>query len=128
MASATIGLSTGACVLILVSGIPIEYHLLLWTPYLALSSSMACRIFRAVLLGTIRDPQISTSEMVFIFKNTPAYSFSITDDRRSNDPSIPHENNGVNGVIDIKETVKALSMADVNVEMDISSCSQRSWV
>ncbi|KZP26738.1 hypothetical protein FIBSPDRAFT_696231, partial [Athelia psychrophila] len=43
---ATFGLSISACVLVLTSNIPNEYHLLLWTPYLALSSSMACRTFR----------------------------------------------------------------------------------
>lgn len=75
--SATVGLSVGACTLILAPGVPNEFHMLLWAPYLALSSSMACRVFRAVLLGTIEDPQISTTDIILIFRNTPAYNFSI---------------------------------------------------
>lgn len=43
--------------LILSPHIPGELHPLLGTAYFALASAMACRVFRAVLLGIIKDPE-----------------------------------------------------------------------
>lgn len=83
---------------------------------------MACRTFRAVLLGTIRDPQISTNEMVFIFENTPTFDFSITGEYRANDPAFPEQDHDAGGVVDIKLPVEPPSIELGDMEVDISSC------
>jgi hypothetical protein len=31
---------------------------------------MACRVFRAVLLGTIKDPQVNTAKLVSFYRST----------------------------------------------------------
>jgi hypothetical protein len=38
--------------------------------YFALASVMACRVFRAVLLGTIKDPQVNTAKLVSFYRST----------------------------------------------------------
>jgi hypothetical protein len=55
--SATIGAAIASTALILSPRIPGELHPLLGTAYFALASAMACRVFRAVLLGIIKGPE-----------------------------------------------------------------------
>jgi len=57
---ATIGVGIVSIVLILSRRVPEELHTLLCSVYFAISSAMACRVFRAVLLGIIKDPNIYT--------------------------------------------------------------------
>jgi hypothetical protein len=49
--------------LIISPNIPGEFHVLLCSAYFALASAMACRVFREVILGIIKDPQVSTSRI-----------------------------------------------------------------
>jgi hypothetical protein len=58
--SATIGVAIAATALILAPGVPADLHPILGSAYFALSSAMACRVFRAVLLGNIQDPSLNT--------------------------------------------------------------------
>jgi hypothetical protein len=46
--------------LIFSTSIPEEFHALLSSTYFALASAMACRVFRAVLLGITKDPRVNT--------------------------------------------------------------------
>jgi hypothetical protein len=48
-------------VFIFAPSVPGEIKPILGTVYFALSSAMACRVFRAVLLGIIKDPHINVS-------------------------------------------------------------------
>jgi len=72
---ATIGVGAVSVALILSPDIPEELHTLLCSVYFALSSAMACRVFRAVLLGIIKDPNINTVRLA-----RPAASDSPNDD------------------------------------------------
>jgi len=56
---ATIGLSIVFAALSLSPNIPPAYHAMLSIPNLALENSMACRVFRAVKLGFIKDHESS---------------------------------------------------------------------
>jgi hypothetical protein len=56
--SATIGLSIATCAMLVAPGVPAVYHATLAIPNLALENSMACRVFRAVKLGHIKDIQV----------------------------------------------------------------------
>jgi len=68
----TIGVAILAVALILSPSIPRELHPILGTAYFALGSAMACRVFRAVLLGVIKEPQLSTSQMLSLFPSGKA--------------------------------------------------------
>lgn len=57
---ATVGLNVATMVMILDPSAPPVYHAFLSLPNIALENSMACRVFRAIHLGTIRFPS-STS-------------------------------------------------------------------
>ncbi|KAF7977301.1 hypothetical protein HWV62_4277 [Athelia sp. TMB] len=57
----TIGLSLTTIGILLSSGVPAEMHSLLGPSYLALSSAMACRVFRMVILGVVKDSALSTT-------------------------------------------------------------------
>jgi len=54
---ATIGLSIVTCATLLAPDIPAVYHPLLFLPNIALENAMACRVYRAVRLGFIKNPQ-----------------------------------------------------------------------
>jgi hypothetical protein len=56
-ASATIGVAIAMTALIFAPGIPGTMKPVLGSVYYALSSAMACRVYRALLLGTLIDPQ-----------------------------------------------------------------------
>lgn len=64
--SATIGVAIAATALILAPGVPTDLHPILGSAYFALSSAMACRVFRAVLLGNIQDPPLNTAAITSI--------------------------------------------------------------
>ena len=53
--SATIGLSISFAIMLQVSSIPHMYQSILAIPNIALENTMACRVYRAVKLGFIRD-------------------------------------------------------------------------
>jgi hypothetical protein len=59
-ASVTIGVAILASVLIFRGNIPEGLRPILGTPYFALGSAMACRVFRVVFLGVTEDMQIDT--------------------------------------------------------------------
>src|SRR5882762_6344315 len=58
--SATIGFNIATCATILAPDIPDIYHPILYPTNTVVGNSMACRVYRAVKLGFIRNPQ-STS-------------------------------------------------------------------
>ncbi|KAG2077122.1 hypothetical protein BDR04DRAFT_1067709 [Suillus decipiens] len=57
----TVGLNVATMVMILVPSAPPVYHAFLSLPNIALENSMACRVFRAIHLGTIHFPETSRS-------------------------------------------------------------------
>ena len=68
--SVTIGVAIISVALILSPSVPGELHPILGSGYFALASAMACRVFRAVLLGTIQDPQMNTAKLVSFYRST----------------------------------------------------------
>jgi len=54
---ATIGLSIVTCATLLAPNIPPVYHPILFLPNIVLENAMACRVYRAVKLGFIKNPQ-----------------------------------------------------------------------
>jgi hypothetical protein len=59
-----------SCALILSPSIPAELHPILGSAYFALASAMACRVFRAVLLGIIKDPQVDIARISSVVRAT----------------------------------------------------------
>jgi hypothetical protein len=59
--SVTIGVAIIASVLIFCGNISAELRAILVTPYFALASAMACRVFRVVFFGVMEDTQEYTS-------------------------------------------------------------------
>ena len=59
--SVTIGFSIATCAMIVAPGLPPVYHAIMAIPNLALESSMACRVFRHVKLGFVKDVQYTSS-------------------------------------------------------------------
>jgi len=57
----TIALALPTIVLLLTTKVPPEMHSLLGPSYLALSSAMACRVFRMVILGVVKGNSLSTT-------------------------------------------------------------------
>jgi hypothetical protein len=55
--SATIGLNIVTCVILLAPNIAPVYQAMLLVPNIALENAMACRVYRAVKLGFIKNPQ-----------------------------------------------------------------------
>ena len=55
--SATIGLSIVTSIMILAPGVPAVYRAILVVPNIALENSMACRVYRAIKLGLVKDTQ-----------------------------------------------------------------------
>jgi len=53
-------------VLMLSPGIPGQIKPILGSTYFSLSSAMACRVFRAVLLGHIKDPQVTVAKITSV--------------------------------------------------------------
>jgi hypothetical protein len=74
--SITIGVAIIATALILSPSIPGELHPILGSSYFALASAMACRVFRAVLLGTIKDRQLNTAKLVSFYRSTTDTQFA----------------------------------------------------
>jgi hypothetical protein len=68
--SVTIGVAIISTALIFSPSIPAEFRSMAGTTYFALASVMACHVFRAVLLGTIKDPQGNTAEIVSFYRST----------------------------------------------------------
>jgi len=62
----TIGVAIISSALILSRSVPSELHAMLGPAYFALSSAMACRVFRAVLLGIISDSGLVNTPAVKI--------------------------------------------------------------
>lgn len=65
--SATIGVAITATALILSPGIPGVLKPILGSVYIALSSTMACRVYRALLLGVLTDPKMNTATVVSFY-------------------------------------------------------------
>jgi len=68
--SVTIGVAITSSALILSPSIPAELHPILGSAYFALASAMACRVFRAVLLGIIKDPQVDIARISSVVRST----------------------------------------------------------
>jgi hypothetical protein len=68
--SVTIGVAIISTALIFSPSIPGELHSMAGSAYFALASVMACRVCRAVLLGTIKDPQVNTVKLVSFYRST----------------------------------------------------------
>jgi hypothetical protein len=66
----TIGVAIISAALILSPSIPGELHPILGSSYFALANAMACRVFRAVLLGLIKDPQMNTAKLMSFYRST----------------------------------------------------------
>jgi len=66
--AATIGVAIAATALILAPGVPTDLHPILGSAYFALSSAMACRVFRAVLLGNIQDPPLNPAAITSVVR------------------------------------------------------------
>lgn len=71
--SATIGLSLSFAVMLLVP-VPSVYRAMLSVPNLALENAMACRVYRAVKLGSIQDPPTTHSIKTLRFNTATAKS------------------------------------------------------
>jgi len=96
---ATIWVAVISTALILSPSIPPELHPILGTAYFALASAMACCVFRAVLLGTIKEPQIHTTRLVSFY--------------RAGASSQPHTNDTVTSRYN-----KSTLPSKINVEVD----------
>jgi hypothetical protein len=59
--SVTIGVAITSTALLLAPSIPREIKPLLGRTYFALASAMACRVFRALILGIIKDPHANAA-------------------------------------------------------------------
>ncbi|KIM88317.1 hypothetical protein PILCRDRAFT_814216 [Piloderma croceum F 1598] len=72
---ATIGAAIASTALILSPRVPGELHPLLGTAYFALASAMACRVFRAVLLGIIKGPEARAdlAEISSVIRSTTGF-------------------------------------------------------
>ena len=53
---------------------------ILGSTYFALASAMACRVYRAILLGTITDPQVNNTHISFVFRVATLHQRSTFDD------------------------------------------------
>jgi hypothetical protein len=61
--SATIGVSIALVTLLLSPSVPSVYQAILSVPNIALENAMACRVYRAVKLGVIKNPQSTVFEL-----------------------------------------------------------------
>ena len=61
--SATIGVSIALVTLLLSPSVPSVYQAILSVPNIALENAMACRVYRAVKLGVIKNPQYTVFEL-----------------------------------------------------------------
>jgi hypothetical protein len=68
--SVTIGVAILTSVFILSENIPAALRPALVSPYFALGSAMACRVFRIVFLGIMEGTQIDTSDTVSFYRST----------------------------------------------------------
>ena len=72
--SATVGVGIVYAVMILTPDIPAVYHTMLAIPKLALQNAMACRVYRAVKLGFIKDPPSTHIGTTLRFNSAPSES------------------------------------------------------
>jgi hypothetical protein len=79
ISSVTVGVAIISSALILSPSVPRELHTILGMAYFALASAMACRVFRAVLLGTITEPQLSTLKFESFHRAAADNPFSRSD-------------------------------------------------
>jgi hypothetical protein len=100
--SVTIGVAIISAALILSPSIPGELHPILGSAYFALASAMACRVFRAVLLGTIKDPQMNTAKLMSFYRST-------ANTRNDNNVKPGHSSK-----LDINVAVETATAADSN--------------
>jgi len=70
--SATIGLNIVFAAMVLVPNIPAVYHSMLSVPNIALENSMACRVYRAVKLGLIKNHQSTRFGLSFLSSSAPS--------------------------------------------------------
>jgi hypothetical protein len=81
-----------AIALILSPSIPGELHALLGSAYFALASAMACRVFRAVMLGIIKDPQACSARISTVIRATNSNRHNGNDDET---PRSKHDKEGL---------------------------------
>jgi hypothetical protein len=100
--SVTIGVAIISTALIFSPSIPAELHSMAGSTYFALASVMACRVFRVVFLGTIKDPQENTAKIVSFYRST-------ADTRDDNDVEP-----GRSSRLDINFAVETVTAAESN--------------
>jgi hypothetical protein len=81
--SATIGVAIILITLVLCPSVPGEFHSLLGTAYFALATTMACRVFRAVILGIIKDPTDTTLRLSSIIRAANDDRHDVDDDENT---------------------------------------------
>jgi hypothetical protein len=64
----TIGVAIASTALMASPGIPGTMKPILGSTYFALASAMACRVYRAILLGHIREPQLNNTRFSSVFR------------------------------------------------------------
>ncbi|KIM88397.1 hypothetical protein PILCRDRAFT_255837 [Piloderma croceum F 1598] len=104
----TIGTAISASVLILCGNIP-EARPILATPYFALGSAMACRVFRIVIFGVMKDTQMDTLDIVNFYRST-------TSDPRHRDDG--NDQRGRSSKFEIFVAVEASTTMESNDEVD----------
>jgi hypothetical protein len=96
--SVTIGVAITSTALIISPTIPGEMKAILISTYFTLASAMACLVFRAVLLGIIKDPQLNVA------------TFRL--------PNIQHISSGDNGTTPSNYDKSGLSSLVINVAVE----------
>ena len=76
--SATIGVSIALVALLLSPSVPSVYQGILSVPNIALENAMACRVYRAVKLGVIKNPQYTVFELSARSHNTDEWNREFT--------------------------------------------------
>jgi hypothetical protein len=84
-----------AAALIFSPGIPGVLKPVLGPVYMALSSAMACRVYRAFLLGVLKDPQLNTATVLSFYHAADIRDDTLVHDTLSERPSKLAVNVGV---------------------------------
>lgn len=114
--SVTIGVAIISVALIVSPSFPGELHPILGTAYFALSSAMACRVFRTLLLGLINDHDLSTTGVASIFKFRTT---RITDAGNQGDSTSSSN--------DVKASRPSNLQVNVEIEMDTPADSDEGY-
>lgn len=112
------------------TSLPVEYRNILATPSLVLSSAMACRVFRAVMLGDIKDPDIGTTSYKLSFFR----GAQTTQEHNMEDPQksrVPHGSSGTDLELDITDAsthVRDTSLLEDAPSVAGNTGNARIWV